>query len=162
MEPEIKKIRLATPYVIHPETSQIYGFYEVVVKWPDGTIKKFNSEEHAKAYIENRNVDNDSLQKEFPDGVIGAIENQRVVPDPDKEGPPPEEEQEDYDVIISSYGESKVPVIKIIRTLTGRTLMECKELISNMPSIVVSQTSKENAESVKQDLEAVGAVIELK
>ncbi|MBA2649128.1 MAG: 50S ribosomal protein L7/L12 [Legionella sp.] len=72
------------------------------------------------------------------------------------------EEQTEFNVILSSYGENKVGVIKVIRTLTGLGLKEAKDLVEGAPSTVKEGVSKAEAESIKKDLEEAGAKVEIK
>lgn len=73
-----------------------------------------------------------------------------------------EEEQVEFDVILSSFGENKVGVIKTVRALTGLGLKEAKELVEGVPSAVKEGANKEDAESMKSQLEEAGASVELK
>ncbi len=72
------------------------------------------------------------------------------------------EEQTEFDVILSSFGEKKINVIKVVRTHTGLGLKEAKELVDTCPNPVKEGVSKDEAEKVKQELEEVGATIEIK
>lgn len=72
------------------------------------------------------------------------------------------EEQTEFDVILSSFGEKKINVIKVVRTHTGLGLKEAKELVDSCPNPVKEGVSKDEAEKVKQELEEVGATIEIK
>ena len=71
------------------------------------------------------------------------------------------EEKTSFDVILKEFGEKKIQVIKEVRALTGLGLKEAKDLVDNAPKPVKEGLSKEEAESAKQQLEAVGAVVEL-
>ncbi len=73
-----------------------------------------------------------------------------------------EEEKTEFDVILSSFGEKKINVIKAVRSHTGLGLKEAKELVDNAPKPVKEGVSKEEAEKVKQDLEEAGATVEIK
>jgi len=73
-----------------------------------------------------------------------------------------EEEQTEFDVVLTGFGESKVPVIKVVRTLTGLGLKEAKDLVEGVPSTVKEATSKDDAEDVKKQLEEVGASVDIK
>jgi len=75
---------------------------------------------------------------------------------------PAEEEVTEFDVILTSAGEKKIPVIKVVRELTSLGLKEAKELVESAPSAVKEKLSKETAQDVKKKLEEVGAVVELK
>ena len=72
------------------------------------------------------------------------------------------EEQTEFDVVMSSFGSSKVPVIKVVRALTGMGLKEAKELVEGVPAPIREGVSKEEAEEVKTKLEEAGATVELK
>lgn len=72
------------------------------------------------------------------------------------------EVKEDFDVIMTSFGENKVGVIKTIRTLTGLGLKEAKDLVEGVPSTVKEGIPKAEAEDVKKQLEEAGAKVELK
>ncbi|HHY10356.1 MAG TPA: 50S ribosomal protein L7/L12 [Firmicutes bacterium] len=73
-----------------------------------------------------------------------------------------EEEQTSFDVILKSFGEKKINVIKVVRELTSLRLTEAKELVDNAPSPVKEGVSKEEAEQIKAKLEEAGAEVELK
>ena len=73
-----------------------------------------------------------------------------------------EEEQTEFDVIISAAGDKKIQVIKVVRSLTSLGLKEAKALVDNAPNAVKEGISKEEAEQVKSELEEAGAVVEVK
>ncbi len=72
------------------------------------------------------------------------------------------EEKTEFDVVMTSFGSSKVPVIKVVRSLTGMGLKEAKELVESVPSPIKEGISKDEAEDVKKQLEDVGASIDIK
>ncbi len=72
------------------------------------------------------------------------------------------EEKTEFDVVLSSFGENKVSVIKVVRTLTGLGLKEAKDLVEGAPSTVKEGISKDEAEGVKKQLEEAGAKVEVK
>ena len=72
------------------------------------------------------------------------------------------EEQTEFDVVMSSFGSSKVPVIKVVRALTGMGLKEAKDLVEGVPAPIREGVGKEEAEEVKTKLEEAGATVELK
>lgn len=72
------------------------------------------------------------------------------------------EEQTEFDVVLTGFGENKVPVIKVVRALTGLGLKEAKDLVEGVPSTVKEATSKDDAEDVKKQLEEVGASVDIK
>jgi large subunit ribosomal protein L7/L12 len=71
-------------------------------------------------------------------------------------------EKTEFDVVLSAAGGSKIQVIKELRGLTGLGLKEAKELVDGAPSTIKEAVSKEEAESIKEKLEGVGATVELK
>ena len=75
---------------------------------------------------------------------------------------PAEEEKTEFDVILTSFGASKLPVIKAVREVTGLGLKEAKELVEGCPKPLKTGISKEDAEKIKADLTAVGATVEVK
>ena len=72
------------------------------------------------------------------------------------------EEQTEFDVILASFGENKVGVIKAVRGITGLGLKEAKELVEGAPKSVKDGVSKDEAEKIKKELEEAGAKVELK
>jgi large subunit ribosomal protein L7/L12 len=72
------------------------------------------------------------------------------------------EEKTEFDVVMSSFGSSKVPVIKVVRAITGMGLKEAKELVEGVPATIREGINKEEAEEVKTKLEEAGATVELK
>ncbi len=73
-----------------------------------------------------------------------------------------EEEQTEFDVMLSSYGDKKINVIKVVRSVTSLGLKEAKDLVESAPVAVKEAVSKEEAEDVKAKLEEAGAQVELK
>ena len=72
------------------------------------------------------------------------------------------EEKTEFDVILKSFGSSKMNVIKVIRGITGLGLKESKELVEGCPKAVKEAVSKDEAEDIKKQLEEAGAEIEIK
>ena len=72
------------------------------------------------------------------------------------------EEQTEFDVVMTSFGSNKVSVIKAVRAITGLGLKEAKDLVEGAPSTVKEGVSKDDAESMKKQLEEAGASVELK
>ena len=75
---------------------------------------------------------------------------------------PAVEEQTEFDVILSSSGDKKIQVIKVVRGLTSLGLREAKALVDGAPNPVKEGVDKEEAEQIKAELEEAGAVVELK
>ena len=72
------------------------------------------------------------------------------------------EEKSEFDVVMTSFGEKKLDVIKVVREITGLGLKEAKEKVEGVPSTLKEGASKEEAEDIKAKLEAAGAAVELK
>lgn len=75
---------------------------------------------------------------------------------------PAAEEQTEFDVVMSSFGENKVGVIKTVRALTGLGLKEAKDLVEGVPSTVKEGVPKDEAEAAKKQLVDAGATVEIK
>jgi large subunit ribosomal protein L7/L12 len=71
------------------------------------------------------------------------------------------EEKTSFNVVLKSFGDKKIQVIKEVRALTGLGLKEAKDLVDGVPKPVKEKVSKEEAEDAKSKLEAAGAVVEL-
>jgi large subunit ribosomal protein L7/L12 len=72
-----------------------------------------------------------------------------------------EEEQTEFDVVLTEIGDKKIQVIKVVREVTNLGLKEAKEVVDNAPGPVREAVSKEEAESIKAKLEEQGATVEL-
>ncbi len=72
------------------------------------------------------------------------------------------EEQTEFDVVLKSFGDNKVAVIKAVRAITGLGLKEAKDTVEGAPSTVKEGASKGDAEGFKKQLEEAGATVELK
>jgi large subunit ribosomal protein L7/L12 len=73
-----------------------------------------------------------------------------------------EEEKDSFDVVLSAAGDKKIQVIKVVRAVTGLGLKEAKDLVDGAPGAVKEGAPKEEAESIKAQLEEAGATVELK
>ncbi|MDI3504095.1 MAG: large subunit ribosomal protein [Candidatus Cloacimonadota bacterium] len=73
-----------------------------------------------------------------------------------------QEEQSEFDVILTSPGEKKINVIKVVRELTNLGLKEAKDLVDSAPKAIAEKVTKEEAETTKKKLEDAGATVELK
>ena len=72
------------------------------------------------------------------------------------------EEKDEFDVVLASFGEKKINVIKEVRSITGLGLKEAKELVESAPKAVKEGAKKDEAEEIKKKLEEAGATVELK
>ena len=72
------------------------------------------------------------------------------------------EEQTEFDVVLSSFGVKKVPVIKAVRAMTGLGLKEAKDLVESAPAPIKDGVPKDEAEELKKQLEDAGGTVEVK
>jgi large subunit ribosomal protein L7/L12 len=72
------------------------------------------------------------------------------------------EEQTEFDVILEGFGDKKIGVIKVVRTITALGLKEAKDLVEGVPSKVKEGVSKEDAAKIKKELEEAGATVSIK
>jgi len=70
--------------------------------------------------------------------------------------------QDEFDVVLTSAGEKKIQVLKVVRDVTGLGLKEAKDLVDNTPKPVKTKIKKQEAEEIKKKLEAEGAKVEIK
>ncbi len=75
---------------------------------------------------------------------------------------PAVEEKTEFDVVLASFGEKKINVIKEVRALTSLGLKEAKELVEGAPKVIKEAVTKDEADEIKQKLEEAGATVELK
>src|SRR5271156_3667414 len=75
---------------------------------------------------------------------------------------PAEEEQDEFDVILTAAGDKKIQVIKEVRSLTSLGLKEAKDLVDSAPKPVLEKVSKEDAEKAREALEGAGGTVEVK
>jgi len=71
-------------------------------------------------------------------------------------------EKDEFEVVLASFGEKKVGVIKAVRAITGLGLKEAKDLVESAPTAIKEGASKDEAEELKKQLEEAGATVELK
>src|SRR5437870_13550056 len=103
--------------------------------------------------------------KAFEDkfGVTAAAPVQLAGPGgPATAAAEPEEEKDEFDVILTAAGDKKIQVIKEVRSLTSLGLKEAKDLVDSAPKPVLEKVPKEAAEKAKEKLEAAGGSVELK
>ena len=75
---------------------------------------------------------------------------------------PAAEAKTEFDVVLASFGDNKLGVIKAVREITGLGLKEAKELVEGAPKTVKEAVAKDEAEKIKETLTAVGATVEIK
>ncbi len=74
----------------------------------------------------------------------------------------PVEEKTEFDVILTAVGEKKIEVLKVVREVTGLGLKEAKDVVDSAPKPIKEKVKKEEADQIKQKLEATGAKVEIK
>ena len=116
------------------------------------------------SYLEKANmVEISELISEIEEkfGVTAAAPVAAVAAGP-VAGDSPAEEKDEFDVMLTSAGSSKINVIKAVRSITSLGLKEAKELVDNAPKAIKEGVSKAEADDLKTQLEEAGATVELK
>ncbi|MGB5454135.1 MAG: 50S ribosomal protein L7/L12 [Sedimenticolaceae bacterium] len=101
-----------------------------------------------------------AMEEKF--GVTAAAAVAVAAPAGGGEAAAEAEEQTEFDVVLTSFGENKVAVIKAVRALTGLGLKEAKDAVEGAPNTLKEAVSKADAEAAKKQLEEAGATVELK
>jgi large subunit ribosomal protein L7/L12 len=102
-----------------------------------------------------------SLQEKF--GVTAAVPvAAAAAPQAGVAEQAPAEEKTEFDVVLSSVGDKKIQVIKVVRELTGLGLKEAKDLVDGAPKPVKEGIPKQEAETIRNKLQEVGATVEIK
>lgn len=78
------------------------------------------------------------------------------------EGGAAAEEQTEFDVVLTGFGDKKLDVVKVVKAITGASLMESKKMVEACPATLKEAVSKEDAEKIKGDVEAAGGSVEVK
>ena len=102
----------------------------------------------------------EAMEEKF--GVSAAMTAVAAAPAAAAEAAPEEEEQTEFDVVLTSFGSSKVGVIKAVRAMTSLGLKEAKDLVESAPTPVREAISKDEAEEAKKQLEEAGASVEVR
>ena len=99
------------------------------------------------------------LEEKWGVSAAAAVATVAVAADA---GAAKEEEKIEFDVVMTSFGENKVNVIKAVRAITGLGLKEAKDAVEGVPSTIKEAANKVEAEGIKKQLEDAGATVELK
>lgn len=75
---------------------------------------------------------------------------------------PAEEEKTEFDVVLTGFGDKKLNVVKVVKNLTGASLMEAKKMVEGVPATLKEGASKEDADKIKGEIEEAGGTVELK
>ena len=116
-------------------------------------------------YLEEANmIEISELVKDIEDkfGVTAAVPVAAAAAGGAAEGAAEGGEKSSFDVVLAAAGQSKISVIKVVRELSGLGLREAKELVDSAPKAVKEGVAKDEAETIKSQLEEAGATVELK
>jgi len=102
------------------------------------------------------------LEEKFGVSAAAPVAVAAVGAAPADAGAAAAEEKTDFDVILASAGDQKIKVIKEVRAITALGLKEAKELVESAPQPIKEGASKEEAQEIKEKIEAVGGTVELK
>jgi large subunit ribosomal protein L7/L12 len=130
-------------------------------------MAKLSTDDLLDAFKEMSLIELSEFVKQFEDtfGVTAAAPVAvATAPGAAAPGAPaePEEEQDEFDVVLESAGDKKIQVIKEVRTLTSLGLKEAKDLVESTPKAVVEKVNKEAADKAKAALEGAGATVTVK
>ncbi len=95
-------------------------------------------------------------------GIEPASGGGAVVMAPTDAAGPAEEEKTEFDVVLTGFGDKKLNVVKVVKNLTGASLMEAKKMVEGVPATLKEAASKEDADKVKAEIEEAGGTVELK
>ena len=101
----------------------------------------------------------EAMEEKFGVSAAAAV---AAAPAAAAEGAAAVEEQTEFDVVLTSFGDNKIGVIKAMRSITGLGLKEAKALVESAPAPVKEGVDKNEAEDVKKQLEEAGATVEIK
>lgn len=93
---------------------------------------------------------------------VSAAAAVAVAAGPGTDGGAAEEEQTEFDVVLASFGDKKIQVIKAVRELLGLGLKEAKTAVEAAPATIKEGVEKDEADAIKEKLESVGATVEIK
>ena len=102
----------------------------------------------------------DYLENE--DGIKAATGGAVMMAAPSDGPAAAEAVQTEFDVIMTSFGDKKLEVVKVVKNLTGASLMDSKKLVEGAPAKIKEKVSKDEAEKVKKELVEAGATVEIK
>ena len=129
-------------------------------------MAKLNTDELLDAFKEMTLIELSGFVKQFEEtfGVTAAAPVAVAAPGGGSGAPQdaPEEEQDEFDVVLEAAGDKKIQVIKEVRTLTSLGLKEAKDLVDGAPKAVLEKVDKAAADKAKEQLEGAGATVTLK
>ncbi len=131
-------------------------------------MAKLSTDDLLDAFKEMSLIELSEFVKQFEDtfGVTAAAPVAVAAPGAAAPGAPvaaePEEEQDEFDVVLEAAGDKKIQVIKEVRTLTSLGLKEAKDLVESTPKPVLEKVNREAADKAKAALEGAGATVTLR
>ena len=127
-------------------------------------MAKLTTEEIIDALKEMTLLEASELVKAIEEtfGVSAAAPVAAVAAAPAAGAAAEEEEKTNFDVVLEGFGDNKIAVIKVVRSLTSLGLKEAKEVVEGAPKAVLEGAKKEDAEAAKKQLEEAGATVTLK
>lgn len=102
----------------------------------------------------------DYLKEEY--GIEPASGGAVMMAGPAEEGAAAAEEQTEFDVVLTGFGDKKLQVVKVVKDILGVPLMEAKKLVEGVPTTLKEAVSKEDADQVKAKIEEQGGAVEVK
>lgn len=102
----------------------------------------------------------DYLKEEY--GIEPASGGAVMMAGPGGPGEAAVEEKTEFDVVLTGFGDKKLDVVKVVKNITGASLMEAKKMVESAPATLKEGVPKEEADKVKADVEAAGGSVELK
>jgi large subunit ribosomal protein L7/L12 len=103
-----------------------------------------------------------AIEEEWGVTAAAPVAIAAAAPAAGGDGGAAEEEKDSFDVVITAAGDKKIQVIKVVRSVTTLGLKEAKDLVDGAPGTVRESLAKDEAESIKAQLEEAGATVELK
>jgi large subunit ribosomal protein L7/L12 len=102
----------------------------------------------------------DYLKEKY--GIEPAAGGAVMMAAPAEGGPAAVAEKTEFDVVLTGFGDKKLNVVKVVKNMTGASLMDAKKLVEGVPATLKQGVSKEEAEKMKAELEEAGGSVELK
>jgi large subunit ribosomal protein L7/L12 len=102
----------------------------------------------------------DYLKEKY--GIEPAAGGGVMMTAPVEGGPAAVAEKTEFDVVLTGFGDKKLNVVKVVKNMTGASLMDAKKLVEGVPATLKQGVSKEEAEKMKAELEEAGGSVELK
>jgi large subunit ribosomal protein L7/L12 len=128
------------------------------------TMAKMTTEELLGVFEEMSVLELSEFLKAFEEkfDVTAAVPMAAAMPIAGDAAAAPEDEQYEFDVVLTAVGSAKIQVIRVVRALTSLGLKEAKDVVDQAPGKVLEGVDKETAEKAKAELEEAGATVELK